>query len=229
VLEAAYALGLSGPGRLHDLLVTLDAVTPGELKAGGRGLELTYGFSDTPFGEALIASTARGVSHLAFVEPGAERAAIEALGASWPQVECVRDDGVAQALARQIWARQASPAAPSGPPLRLVVKGTNFQLKVWHALLELGSVGPTTYAALARAAGVPQAPRAVGRAVGTNPVAWLIPCHNVLRASGELGGYHWGADRKRAMLEWQGLRASRQGAGAAAPGARAEAALGLAT
>jgi AraC family transcriptional regulator, regulatory protein of adaptative response / methylated-DNA-[protein]-cysteine methyltransferase len=222
VLEAAYALGLSGPGRLHDLLVTLDAVTPGELKARGRGLELTYGFSDTPFGEALLACTARGLSHLAFVEPGAERSAVEALSDSWPDAERVRDDSRLRSLARRIWPQDtAADAARPAAPVKLAVKGTNFQLKVWQALLELGSGGPTTYGALARAAGAAHSARAVGNAVGANPVAWLIPCHNVLRGDGRLGGYHWGVDRKRAMLAWQALRApqARPAASAGAAGA----------
>jgi AraC family transcriptional regulator, regulatory protein of adaptative response / methylated-DNA-[protein]-cysteine methyltransferase len=230
VLEAAYALGLSGPGRLHDLLVTLDAVTPGELKARGRGLELTYGFSDTPFGEALLACTSRGLSHLAFVEPGAERAALATLADGWPHAELLRDDSAAGALARRIWTHDAAAdAAQAAAPLRLAVQGTNFQMKVWQALLELGSAGPTTYAALARAAGVKDAARAVGNAVGANSVAWLIPCHNVLRKDGELGGYHWGADRKRAMLAWQALRTSRSGASGAGSLADAAPALGQAT
>jgi AraC family transcriptional regulator of adaptative response/methylated-DNA-[protein]-cysteine methyltransferase len=203
VLEAAFALGLSGPGRLHDLLVTLEAVTPGELKARGGGLELTYGFSDTPFGRALLASSARGLSHLAFVQPDSESEALAVLAARWPQALRARDDDGAAAQARRIWG-----ATPAGAvPLRLAVQGTNFQLKVWQALLQLGSHGPTTYAQLAHAAGVPHGARAVGNAVGMNPVAWLIPCHTVLRADGDLGGYRWGADRKRAMLAWSALRA----------------------
>ena len=211
VLDAAYALGLSGPGRLHDLLVTLDAVTPGELKTGGRGLELGYGFSHTPFGKALLASSPRGLSHLAFVEPGGESAALTTLDSSWPNARRERDDRMAGELARRIWG--ASPV-PERTPLKLAVKGTNFQLKVWQGLLELGARGPTTYAELAHAAGADKATRAVGNAVGANPVAWLIPCHTVLRKDGSLGGYHWGVDRKRAMLAWQGVRAA-QVAGAA--------------
>jgi len=222
VLEAAYSLGLSGPGRLHDLLVTIEAVTPGELKARGRGLAITYGFSDTPFGEALLGSTARGVSHLAFVEPGGERAALANLADRWPYAERVRDDSGARALARRIFAPGAAAAGSAGgarpaAPLRLVVRGTNFQLKVWQALIELGAAGPSTYTALARAAGVGDAVRAVGNAVGANPIAWLIPCHNVLRQGGSLGGYHWGTDRKRAMLAWQALRASPDASPDASP------------
>jgi AraC family transcriptional regulator, regulatory protein of adaptative response / methylated-DNA-[protein]-cysteine methyltransferase len=211
VLEAAYALGLSGPGRLHDLLVTLDAVTPGEFKARGRGLELTCGFSATPFGEALLASTPRGLCHLAFVESGARPAALARLADNWPQARLRHDDGAAAALARRVWTRSAAAdGAPAGAPLRLAVSGTNFQLKVWQALLELGSAGPTSYAALAQAVGVENGARAVGSAVAANPVAWLIPCHNVLRKNGELGGYHWGVDRKRAMLAWEALHGSRR-------------------
>ena len=206
VLDAAYCVGLSGPSRLHDLMVTLDAVTPGELKARGRGMPITYGFTDTPFGRALLASTARGLCHLAFVESGAEGAALAALAACWPQAPVRRDEGAAAYLAERIWdSSRGAGGSRAAAPLKLAVKGTNFQLKVWQALLELGSAGPTSYAALARAVGVAGGARAVGTAVGANPVAWLIPCHNVLRKDGALGGYHWGEDRKRAMLAWQAL------------------------
>jgi len=207
VLEAAYAVGLSGPGRLHDLLVTLDAVTPGEFKMRGRGLELAYGFSDTPFGKALLASTPRGLSHLSFVESGAEGAALAALDSSWPNAAKARDDAAAAGLARRIWAEV--PATSTRTPLPLAVKGTNFQLKVWQGLLDLETGAPTTYAELAHAAGAGRAARAVGNAVGANPIAWLIPCHNVLRKDGRLGGYQWGADRKRAMLAWQAMRGAQ--------------------
>ena len=206
VLEAAYAVGLSGPGRLHDLLVTLDALTPGELKARGAGLEIRYGFSDTPFGTALIARTARGVCHLGFEDRRGERAAAVKLAAvklaaRWERAQLTHSDQDAQRAALEIFgAGRGSGCAP----LRLAVRGTNFQLKVWQALLEVGSDGPTTYRAVAAAAGAPGAERAVGNAVGANPVAWLIPCHNVLRADGSLGGYQWGVERKRAMLAWAG-------------------------
>ena len=213
VLEASYAVGLSGPGRLHDLLVTLDAVTPGELKARGSGLEIRYGFSPTPFGTALLASTARGLCHLGFHDRGGERAAAVRLAGEWPHACLVQDDAGAATLAARIFgARGAAGAAP----LRLAVRGTNFQLKVWQALIEVGADGPTTYSEVALAAGVPGAERAVGNAVGANPVAWLIPCHNVLRADGSLGGYRWGPERKRAMLAFQArdiILGSPQGAG----------------
>ena len=199
VLEAAYAAGLSGPGRLHDLLVTLDAVTPGELKARGAGLEIRYGFTDTPFGTALIGSTARGVCHLGFEDRDRERAAAAELAARWERARLTRSDEGAQRLALEIF---GADRAERGVPLRLAVKGTNFQLKVWEALLAVGARGPTTYAEVARAAGAAGAERAVGNAVGANPVAWLIPCHHVLRTDGSLGGYRWGEERKRAMLAW---------------------------
>ena len=209
VLEASYSVGLSGPSRLHDLMVTLEGVTPGELKGRGFGLQLDCGFSDTPFGTALLASTSRGLAHLSFIEAGAERTALAALTAEWPQAQLARDDAAAAGLARRIWGAGARGAEP----LHLAVRGTNFQLKVWQALL--GMRGATTYAALAGAAGVSGAARAVGNAIGSNPVGWLIPCHTVLRGDGSLGGYRWGADRKRAMLAWESLRAP-PGAGAGA-------------
>jgi AraC family transcriptional regulator, regulatory protein of adaptative response / methylated-DNA-[protein]-cysteine methyltransferase len=209
VLDAAYAVGLSGPGRLHDLLVTLDAATPGEVKTGGLGVRMSYGFSPTPFGTALLACSSRGVTHLAFLEGGGETAALEELAARWPHAERHRDDEAAAALSRRIWGRSESD--PSSGALRLAVGGTNFQIKVWRALLELGSAGPTTYAGLAQAVGVRGAAQAVGNAVAANPVAWLIPCHNVLRKDGSLGGYRWGAERKRAMLAWSALRTLEPG------------------
>ncbi len=210
VLDAAYALGLSGPGRLHDLLVTLDAVTPGEVKSGGFGVRMTYGFSDTPFGTALLAGTSRGLSHLAFLEPGAESAALDELGARWPNARQERDDEVAADLSQRIW-DGSNAGRGERTALKLAVRGTNFQVKVWRALLELGSAGPTTYSEVARAVGIAGGARAVGAAVGANPVAWLIPCHNVLRKDGALGGYRWGAERKRAMLAWTSLRTLQPG------------------
>lgn len=199
VLEAAYTVGLSGPGRLHDLIVTLEGMTPGEIKAQGLGTTVRYGFSNTPFGRALLAVTGRGLSHLAFVEPGSEAAAQEALRASAPRARFERTDEEARALATRIWSARHRRLFP----LPLHVKGTNFQLKVWQALLELGGREHTSYAELAKSIGAADSTRAVACAVGANPVGWLIPCHHVLRKSGGLGGYRWGEDRKRAMLVWE--------------------------
>jgi AraC family transcriptional regulator, regulatory protein of adaptative response / methylated-DNA-[protein]-cysteine methyltransferase len=206
VLEAAYAVGLSGPGRLHDLIVTLDAVTPGELKAGGRGISIHYGFTPTPFGDALLAATPRGLCHLAFVELGEREEAIAELCKRWGNAELVRDEDRARELAMRIW----DPAKTSDARLTLNVAGTNFQLKVWQALLDLASARHTTYSALASAIGEEGSARAVANAVGANPIGWLIPCHNVLRRDGTLGGYHWGEDRKRAILAWDSLAARRE-------------------
>jgi AraC family transcriptional regulator, regulatory protein of adaptative response / methylated-DNA-[protein]-cysteine methyltransferase len=200
VLEAAYTVGLSGPGRLHDLMVTLEAVSPGELKTRGSGLAIRYGFSDTPFGTAFIASTPRGVCRLRFHDRGGARAVAGDLQGEWPLARLVRDDASAADLSRRIFGR-APVSAPV--PLRVAVKGTNFQLKVWQALLSVGASRITTYREVAQAAGVIGSERAVGNAVGSNPVAWLIPCHRVLRTDGSLGGYAGGEDRKRAMLAWE--------------------------
>jgi AraC family transcriptional regulator, regulatory protein of adaptative response / methylated-DNA-[protein]-cysteine methyltransferase len=208
VLEAAYTVGLSGAGRLHDLAVTLEALTPGEIKARGAGVTIRYGFSATPFGRALLGSTPRGVCSLSFVAPGADSAAVQALQAQWPRAQLTRDDDGACALAARIWNTRDAAAGPArAMPLRLAVQGTNFQLKVWQALLAQEADNPTTYSALAQALQRTGSERAVGNAVGANPVAWLIPCHRVLRKDGTLGGYHWGEDRKRAMLVWTALRA----------------------
>jgi AraC family transcriptional regulator of adaptative response/methylated-DNA-[protein]-cysteine methyltransferase len=204
VLDAAYAVGLSGPGRLHDLIVTLDAMTPGELKLLGRGTVIRYGFTDTPFGRALIATTARGVCHLVFVETGREKTAVQELTEHWPGATLEHDDAHALAIARDIWKGTGESV------LKLNVSGTNFQLKVWQALVDLGARNKTTYSEVARAVGNGSGMRAVGNAVGANSVAWLIPCHNVLRKDGSLGSYHWGEDRKRAMHAWKGLAANAQ-------------------
>jgi AraC family transcriptional regulator of adaptative response/methylated-DNA-[protein]-cysteine methyltransferase len=201
VLDAAYSVGLSGPGRLHDLIVTLDAMTPGELKLLGRGTVIRYGFTDTPFGRALVATTQRGVCHLAFVEAGKEKGAVRALHEKWPDATLEQDDATALTISRQIWNGEGDSA------LKVSVGGTNFQLKVWQALIDLGGRGRTTYTEVADAVGSRSGTRAVGNAVAANSVAWLIPCHNVLRKDGSLGGYHWGEDRKRAMLAWKELPA----------------------
>jgi AraC family transcriptional regulator of adaptative response/methylated-DNA-[protein]-cysteine methyltransferase len=199
VLDAAYSVGLSGPGRLHDLIVTLDAVTPGELKALGRGITIHYGFSETPFGDALLATTPRGLCHLAFADE--REKALSELRAQWRNADLVRDDAQARVIANRIWGA----ARAKGGALKLHVPGTNFQLKVWQALLDLGAHSRTTYSDVAAAIGEKGSARAVGNAVSANPVGWLIPCHNVLRRDGGLGGYHWGEDRKRAILAWDSL------------------------
>ncbi|MBP6514318.1 MAG: bifunctional helix-turn-helix domain-containing protein/methylated-DNA--[protein]-cysteine S-methyltransferase [Steroidobacteraceae bacterium] len=207
-LTAACVAGLSGGGRLHDLFVTLEAVTPGEYKSGGAGVDMQAGFAETPFGTALLASSARGLSHLSFVDDGDE-AALEVLAGQWPRARWHRDDAGAARLARQVF-------ETGGGELRLWVRGTNFQVQVWRALLDLAALGPTTYSGIAQAIGRPGASRAVGTAVGDNPVAWLIPCHRVLRSDGGLGGYRWGLARKRDILAWEVARAAVSAGAAAA-------------
>jgi AraC family transcriptional regulator of adaptative response/methylated-DNA-[protein]-cysteine methyltransferase len=204
VLDAALDIGLSGPGRLHDLVVTLDAMTPGEVKAQGEGTTIRFGFSNTPFGRALFATTTRGLCRLEFVDAGEEGEATETLRAAFPRATFRRDDDHAREVAVSVW---PSGSGAGSAPLRLAVTGTNFQLKVWQALLELGARKHTTYGELAGAVGSPASMRAVGSAVGANQIAFLIPCHHVLRKGGALGGYRWGEDRKRAILAWETLAA----------------------
>jgi len=213
VLAAAYAAGCSGPSRLHDLFVSIEAMTPGEYRAGGKGVTVRYGYADSPFGRCLAARTLRGVCHLAFLDDG-DDAALARLRTEWPRAQVVRDDAAATALAAVLWPRTRTGAeagggavrtsAPASRAITLHLRGTNFQLQVWRALL--AADGATTYGELARAIGAPRASRAVGGAVGDNPVAWLIPCHRVLRASRALGGYRWDPVRKRAMLAWEYAR-----------------------
>jgi AraC family transcriptional regulator of adaptative response/methylated-DNA-[protein]-cysteine methyltransferase len=201
-LDAAYEAGLSSSSRLHELVLHAEAVTPGELKRRGSGLRIRYGWHATPFGDALLAATDRGLCFVAFANTGECGDIVADLGRRWPAATLVRDDNALAPFA----ARAFPESVRRGGPLALHVRGTNFQLKVWNALLTVPAGATTTYARIARAIGEPSAPRAVGNAVGANPISWLIPCHRVLRGDGELGGYAWGPERKRAMLVWEGLR-----------------------
>lgn len=212
VLNAAFAAGLSGPGRLHDLLVTAEAVSPGEWRAGGCGLRLEWGLADTPFGRACLTLAPRGLHRLAFADTADDELA--RLRTDWPHATLAENATAAQAMADAVFAQ--GPAA--GRALHLWVRGTQFQLRVWEALLAVPPGRLVAYADLARALGRPQAARAVGGAVGANPVAVLIPCHRVIRAAGEPGGYHWGLTRKRALI---GYEAARRADGEALPAAGA--------
>lgn len=202
-LEVAYDAGLSGSGRLHDLLVNFHAVTPGELKRDGAGLTIQYGFHPSPFGECLIAVTARGVCHLGFVPPEGRRAALAELKAEWPRALIEEAPRATAPLARRLFRRGNGHA--SGIDLHL--RGTNFQIKVWEALLRIPPGGVVSYEDVARCIHAPRAVRAVANAVAHNPVGWLIPCHRVIRKSGALGGYRWGETRKKALLAWEAARA----------------------
>jgi AraC family transcriptional regulator of adaptative response/methylated-DNA-[protein]-cysteine methyltransferase len=197
VLDASYEAGLSGSSRLHDLIVNAEAVSPGEYQKAGEGLVMKFGFHPSPFGECLIAVTPRGICHLAFVNPVSRADALDRLKHDWPRAELVPDQTATRGA--------IASAFPIGggkklPPLSLHIKGTNFQLKVWEALLKIPDGGVTTYGDIAESLHLPGASRAVGTAVGSNPVSWLIPCHRVIRATGELGGYAWGIERKKVML-----------------------------
>jgi AraC family transcriptional regulator of adaptative response/methylated-DNA-[protein]-cysteine methyltransferase len=199
VLDAAHSVGLSGGGRLHDLTVTLEAMTPGEIRAGGAGVTIRHGLANTPFGTAFVAETSRGLCRLAFVDGVGAAAELKALRAAWPKAELERDDARATTLVDTIWGHENA-------TLPLAVCGTNFQVQVWRALLELDAGETVTYSALARQLGLPNGARAVGNAVGANPIAWVIPCHRVLRAGGELGGYRWGVARKQMIRRWEERR-----------------------
>jgi AraC family transcriptional regulator of adaptative response/methylated-DNA-[protein]-cysteine methyltransferase len=209
VLQAALDAGLSGPGRLHDLFVSLEAVTPGEYKAHGRGLVLRFGTAATPFGQARIVLSERGIAFLAFADADGSYDGWAEFRATWGEARWQDDEAAARRVARDIW-RTAPDASRR---LTLWIHGSNFQQQVWRALLAAGRDSTVSYARLAQDIGRPAACRAVGGAVGSNPVAWLIPCHHVLRANGALGGYRWGVERKQAMLAWevaQSLSASRR-------------------
>lgn len=226
LLSAAAAAGLSGPGRLHDLMVVVAAATPGEVRQGGAGLTVAWGVADTPLGPAFFASSARGLMKLSFIDadslpgPIVSAATIAAsthgtdgetttsaptantlatalaeLRADWPAATLARDDAAAAALAGRLFSAWRGPE-----PVHLFVKGSQFQLRVWEALLRIPEGGLATYGTLAASLGQPGASRAVGGAVGANPVALLIPCHRVIRSNGEAGGYRWGEARKRVLL-----------------------------
>lgn len=190
VLTASIEAGLSGPGRLHDLLVSVEGVTPGEYKSGGAGVAIRYGVHDTPFGPALLGVTKRGLCHLSFNKD------LSDLRRRWPKADLIADQAATKAAARAIFEKRAG-------KLGVVLRGTPFQLKVWEALLRIPKGKAASYAQVAAAVGKPKATRAVGTAVGANPIAVLIPCHRVLRGGGLLGGYRWGLARKRAILAWE--------------------------
>jgi AraC family transcriptional regulator, regulatory protein of adaptative response / methylated-DNA-[protein]-cysteine methyltransferase len=203
VLDAALESGLSGPGRLHDLCVSLEAASPGELQSGGAGWTLTLGFANSPFGRCLVGASPRGVCHLSFVESPCRAAAAAALGEEWPRARVRWDDGHAARLMLALFAPpRMSP--PAQAPLRAFVRGSAFRVRVWRALLRVPPGTLVSYRQLASAVGSPSAARAVGTAVAANPLAYLIPCHRVIRETGVAGEYRWGPLRKRAMIAWEG-------------------------
>jgi AraC family transcriptional regulator of adaptative response/methylated-DNA-[protein]-cysteine methyltransferase len=199
VLDAALDSGLSGPGRLHDLLVSVDAVSPGEFKSYGEGMEIRYGFHPTPFGTCLIGATARGICHLSFLDDSSISGAaiLRELKSDWPKAVLRRQPQSTRALASKIFDRGRSEKIP------VLLVGTPFRLKVWEALLKIPSGRVLSYQDIARSIGNSRACRAVGSAVGANPVAYLIPCHRVIYETGIVGNYRWGPARKLAMLAWE--------------------------
>lgn len=200
LLDTADEAGLSGTGRLHDLFIRWEAMSPGEFAKGAEGLTIRWGWFESPFGPALVMGTDRGISGLAFAgETGAE-AAMADLRSRWPKAHFVEDP-----MALRPWVMAAFGA--SNEPAPVFAIGAPFQIKVWEALIAIPPGHVATYTDIARRAGYPQAVRAVGTAIGRNPVSWLIPCHRAIRKSGTLGGYHWGLPVKRAMLAWESARA----------------------
>ena len=200
VLDTSYEVCLSGPGRLHDLFVTHEAMSPGEWKSGGEGLTIAYGFHPSAFGSALIMTTARGLCGLAFADLGKERPALADMRRRWPRAKYVEDSARTAPVATRIFDRKLWRA---DRPLRVVLIGTDFEVRVWETLLRIPMGRATTYSDIAGSIGAPKAARAVGAAVGKNPVSFVVPCHRVIGKSGELTGYHWGITRKRAMLGWE--------------------------
>lgn len=208
VLAAAYGSGLTGPGRLHDHFVTVEAVTPGEYRSRGAGLTIRFGTGESPFGPVFVAWTERGVCRVGFVADGNVSAEKEALRRSWGRASFEGDELTAAALARSIF---AAPFEAESRPLTVHVRGTNFQLAVWRALLRVPPGQVITYGRLAGEVRSAQAARATGSAVGKNPIAFLIPCHRVIRAGGTTGNYAGGVTRKRCMLAWEASRQSTRG------------------
>ncbi len=201
LLDATHQVGLSSLGRLHDLFVSTEAVSPGEYKSRGAGVTIRYGLHPTPFGKCLIGVTERGICHLSFVQTS-EGDAIDALVADWAQASMIEDQRSTAPLVAPIF----DLSQRGQRPLHLFLRGTNFQLKVWEALLNVPAGGVTTYEQVAAQIGKPNALRAVGTAVGHNPVAVLIPCHRVIRKMGEFGNYRYGPARKKALLGWEASR-----------------------
>ncbi len=200
VLDASYEVGLSGPGRLHDLFVTHEAMSPGEWKTGADGVTIAYGFHPSPFGSALVMATERGLCGLAFADFGEEKTALADMRSRWPKAKYAEDSARTAPVAQRIFDKKLW---RPDRPLRVVLIGTDFEVRVWETLMRIPMGRATTYSDIADSMGKPKAPRAVGAAVGKNPISFVVPCHRVIGKSGELTGYHWGLTRKCAMLGWE--------------------------
>lgn len=198
--ETSHHAGLSGTSRLHDLFINIEGMTPAEYKNGGKSLEINYSFADSPFGEVIVASTAKGICHLAFSED--KVLALQILKEEFPNARFNQHVDWIQQNALFLFTHDWNKL----PQIKLHLKGTDFQLKVWETLIKIPQGSVSSYGKIASEMGKPSASRAVGTAVGSNPVAYLIPCHRVIQASGAIGGYHWGTDRKTAMIGWEAAR-----------------------
>ncbi len=207
VLDATYGSGLSSPSRLHDLFVTIDSVTPGEFKSKGRGMEITYGIHPSPFGECLLAVTGRGICGLSFITDGRREEAVAALQSCWEEAKLSENPQKTKPLVDHIF----RPVSHNGKrSLSLLLKGTNFQIKVWEALLKIPSGFVCSYEDIATYLGRSTAARAVGNAIASNPVAYIIPCHRVIRKIGVVGAYRYSPARKKAMIGWEAVQRYRR-------------------
>jgi AraC family transcriptional regulator, regulatory protein of adaptative response / methylated-DNA-[protein]-cysteine methyltransferase len=200
VLDAALDSGLSGPGRLHDLFVTHEAMSPGEWKTGGAGMTLRYGFHPSPFGTAIVIASGRGLAGLAFADAGEEQPALADMQRRWPRATYLEDHAGTAALAQRIFDTKMWRA---DQPLRVVLIGTDFEVRVWESLLKIPMGRALSYSDIANRIEAPKASRAVGAAVGKNPISFVVPCHRALGKGGALTGYHWGITRKQAMIGWE--------------------------
>ena len=204
VSDTAYETGLSGSSRLHDLFISIEGMTPGEYKNGGEALQIHYSFAETPFGDIIIASTEKGICHLAFVNDHLQ--GIEQLKSAFPKASIQQKTDIIQQDALRFFDGDWKDLRK----VKLHLKGTPFQIKVWQSLLQIPQGDLTTYGGIASMIDLPKASRAVGTAIGSNPIAYLIPCHRVIRSTGITGEYHWGARRKEAMLGWEAAHKNRQ-------------------
>jgi AraC family transcriptional regulator of adaptative response/methylated-DNA-[protein]-cysteine methyltransferase len=205
VLDAAHEAGLSGPSRLHDLFLAHESVTPGEFKQRGEGLTISYGWAESPFGDCLILTTPRGICGLAFAGEDGRAPCLADMRGRWPYADFVEDEAAIARMGEAIFA----PRGSDSEKLKLVLYGSPFQIKVWEALLRIPQGALVSYDGLAAAIGASGAARAVGSAVGDNPISFLIPCHRVIRKSGAISHYHWGRPRKMAMIGWEAAQRER--------------------
>ncbi len=205
LLDTALDAGLSGPSRLHDLFVTFEAMTPGEFKKQGAGLEIFYGFCDSPFGDCLLAITERGICHLGFVKGDKRLDALNQLYETWPGARFREDPKATRTMVKSIFVVGQT---RNPQPFNILIKGTNFQINVWKALLSIPDGWIVSYQDIAAHIGHPKAFRAVANAIAINPVAYLIPCHRVIAKSGKINLYRWGSARKKALIGWEAARSA---------------------